>query len=262
MLMDTHAHVQTRQFDKDRDVVIQAAFDAGIERILVPGIEIETSRMAVDLASRYPGRIFAAVGVHPHDATDFTPETLPALREMAQAPGVVAIGETGLDYYRNLSPHETQRASLTAHMELARELDLPIILHNRESHAEMIALLKAQGSGLRGVFHCFIGDQAMARDALDLGFYLSFAGPLTYPANETLRGVAAWAPEDRILVETDSPYLTPPPHRGKRNEPKQVALVAQRLAEARNVSPERIAEVTTQNAATLFHLPSASALEE
>ncbi len=126
---------------------------------------------------------------------------------------------------------------------------MPIILHNRESHADMIALLKEHGAGVRGVFHCFIGDQAMAQDALDLGFYLSFAGPLTYPANETLREVAAWAPEDRILVETDSPYLTPPPHRGKRNEPKQVALVAQRLAEARKVSLERIAAVTTQNAA-------------
>jgi TatD DNase family protein len=167
-----------------------------------------------------------------------------------------------LDYYRNFSPHETQRASLMAQIDLARELDLPIILHNRESHEELIALLKEHGAGVRGVFHCFIGDQAMAQDALDLGFYLSFAGPLTYPANETLRKVAAWTPEDRILVETDSPYLTPPPHRGKRNEPKQVALVAQRLAEARRVSLERIAEVTTQNAVTLFRLPTTPAQEE
>lgn len=262
MLMDTHAHVQTRQFDKDRDAVIQAAFDAGVGRILVPGIEVETSRSAVELASRYPGRIFAAVGVHPHDATDLTPDALTALRALAREPGVVAIGEIGLDYYRNLSPHETQRDALTAQMDLARALDLPIILHNRESHEDMIALLKGRGAGLRGVFHCFIGDQAMARDALDLGFYLSFAGPLTYPQNETLREVAAWAPEDRILVETDSPYLTPPPHRGKRNEPKQVALVAQRLAEARTVSFARIADVTTRNAAALFRLPAAPALEE
>ena len=262
MLMDSHAHVQTRQFDKDRDAVIQAAFDAGVARILVPGIEVETSRSAVELAACYPGRIFAAVGVHPHDATEFTPDTLTDLRKLAKEPGVVAIGETGLDYYRNLSPHETQRATLMAQIDLARELDLPIILHNRESHEDMIALLKEHGAGVHGVFHCFIGDQAMARDALDLGFYLSFAGPLTYPANETLREVAAWAPEDRILIETDSPYLTPPPHRGKRNEPKLVALVAQKLAEARNVSLERIAEVTTQNAATLFRLPAAPAPEE
>ena len=262
MLMDTHAHIQTRQFDKDRGAVIQAAFDAGVEPILVPGVEVETSRSAVDLAARYPGRLFAAVGVHPHDATDLTPDALTTLRALALEPGVVAIGEIGLDYYRNLSPHETQRAALTAQMALAHELGLPIILHNRESHDDMIAQLREHGAGLRGVFHCFIGDQAMARDALDLGFYLSFAGPLTYPANETLREVAAWAPEDRILVETDSPYLTPPPHRGKRNEPKQVALVAQRLAEARKVSLERIAEVTSQNAETLFRLPTIPAQEE
>jgi TatD DNase family protein len=260
--MDTHAHVQTRQFDKDRAAVIQAAFDTGVERILVPGIEVETSRLAVELASHYPGRVFAAVGVHPHDATDFTPEALMTLRTLAVEPGVVAIGEAGLDYYRNLSPHETQRAALSAQIDLARELELPIILHNRESHEDMIALLRARGAGVRGVFHCFIGDRAMARAALDLGFYLSFAGPLTYPANETLREVAAWAPEDRILVETDSPYLTPPPHRGKRNEPKQVALVAQRLAEARGDSLERIAKVTTQNAATLFRLPLITTPEE
>jgi TatD DNase family protein len=262
MLMDTHAHVQTRQFDKDRDAVIQAAFDASVARVLVPGVEVETSRSAAALAARYPGRVFAAVGVHPHDATDFTADALATLRALTAELGVVAIGEIGLDYYRNLSPQETQRAALTAQMDLAREVDLPIILHNRESHEDMISLLKAHGAGLRGVFHCFIGDQTMARDALDLGFYLSFAGPLTYPANETLREVAAWAPEDRILVETDSPYLTPPPHRGKRNEPKQVALVAQRLAEVREASFERIAEVTTENAARLFRLPVSPRLEE
>jgi TatD DNase family protein len=262
MLMDTHAHIQTRQFDTDRDAVIQAAFDAGVERILVPGIEVETSRAAVEMASRYPGRIFAAVGVHPHDATDLTPDALAILRALATEPGVVAIGEIGLDYYRNLSPHETQREALRAQMNLARELDVPIILHNRESHEDLIALLKAHGAGLRGVFHCFIGDQAMARDALDLGFYLSFAGPLTYPQNETLREVAAWSPEERILVETDSPYLTPPPQRGKRNEPRQVIRVAQLLAEVRTVSIERMAEITTENAARLFRLPVAPMPEE
>jgi TatD DNase family protein len=262
MLTDTHAHIQTRQFDKDRDAVIQAAFDAGVGHIVVPGVEVETSRSAVELTSRHPGHLFAAVGVHPHDATELSADALTTLRALATEPGVVAIGEIGLDYYRNLAPQETQRAALTAQLELARELDAPIILHNRDSHDDMITLLKTHGAGLRGVFHCFIGDQRMARDALDLGFYLSFAGPLTYPANETLREVAAWAPEDRILVETDSPYLTPPPHRGKRNEPKQVALVAQRLAEGRKVSLERIASVTTRNAATLFRLPQTLPEEE
>jgi TatD DNase family protein len=262
MLMDTHAHVQTRQFDKDRDAVIQNAFAAGVARILIPGVEMETSQSAVELAARYPGQVFAAVGVHPHDATDLTPEALDSLRALATQPGVVAIGEIGLDYYRDLSPRETQRQALMTQCGLASELDLPVVLHNRDSHADLIELLRAHGGGLRGVFHCFIGDQAMARDALDLGFYLSFAGPLTYPQNETLREVAAWAPEDRILVETDSPYLTPPPYRGKRNEPKHVAIVAQRLAELRNVSFERIAEMTNQNAETLFRLAPVLAEEE
>jgi TatD DNase family protein len=190
--------------------------------------------------------------VHPHDATTLTPESLAAIRQLAAEPGVVAIGETGLDYYRDLSPRDVQREALVAQMALARELDLPIILHNRESHADLIGLLREHGHGLRGVFHCFIGDQQMARDALDLGFYLSFAGPLTYPQNTALAAVAAWAPLDRVLVETDCPYLTPPPYRGKRNEPRHVALVAARLAEQRGLSPAEVAEATSRNAATFF----------
>lgn len=253
--MDTHAHLQVHQFDHDRDTVIEAAFAAGVERILVPGIELESSEAAVALAARHPGRLFAAVGTHPHDAATLTPERLEAQRALARAPGVVAIGEIGLDYYRDLSPREVQRAALVAQMGLARALDLPIILHNRDSHADLVALLRSDGAGLRGVFHCFIGDRAMARDALDLGFHLSFAGPLTYPANEALREVAAWAPLDRILVETDCPYLAPPPFRGKRNEPRHVALVAGRLAELRDTSLDEIGEITAQSAATLFRLP-------
>ncbi len=261
MLVDTHAHVQVHQFASDRADVIAAAFATGISRIIVPGIELESSREAVALASAYPGRVFAGVGTHPHDATTLTPETLAAQRELARAPGVVAIGEIGLDFYRDLSPRDVQREALVAQIGLARELDLPIILHNRDSHADMVALLREHAAGLRGVFHCFIGDVAMARDALDLGFYLSFAGPLTFPRNVELAEVAAWAPLDRILVETDSPYLAPPPFRGKRNEPRHVALVAQRLAELRDVSAEEIAVTTTRNAVTLFRLPAVEPAE-
>lgn len=256
MLIDTHAHVQVRQFSGDRERVIQAAFDAGVSQLLVPGIELESSREAVALAARHPGRLFAAVGTHPHDATTLTPQALEAQRALAHSPGVVAIGEIGLDFYRNLSPREVQIEALVAQIGLARELDLPIILHNRESHAEMLTALREHAAGVRGVFHCFIGDKAMARDALDLGFYLSFAGPVTYPRNTELAEVAAWAPLDRILVETDCPYLSPQPVRGKRNEPRYVALTAAHIAALRGIPSDELANATTRNAARLFKLPA------
>lgn len=254
MLFDTHTHIQMPQFAADRASVISAAFTDGITRMLVPGVDVETSRDAIALAQAHPGAIFAAVGTHPHDASTLTPEALAAERELSLSPEIVAIGEIGLDYYRNLSPRDVQREALIAQFELAHERDLPIILHNRESHEDMIALLRSHGQGLRGVFHCFIGSRDMARDALELGFYLSFAGPLTFPKNEELREVAAWAPLDRILVETDSPYLTPPPFRGKRNEPRHVALVARSLAETCGLTLEEVAAATTTNALTLFRL--------
>ncbi len=255
-LVDSHAHVQMRQFDADRSQVIAAAFAAGVAQMVTPGVDVPTSKLAIALAEQYPTRIFAAVGTHPHDAATLTGAALAEQRELARSPQVVAIGEIGLDYYRNLAPHEVQRDALTRQFALARELDLPIILHNRESHADMVALLRSDGQGLRGVFHCFIGDQAMARDALDLGFFISFAGPVTFPRNTELAEVAAWAPLDRILVETDCPYLTPTPFRGQRNEPRHVTWTAQRIANLRGLALDQLAEATTHNAATLFRLPS------
>jgi TatD DNase family protein len=256
MLVDSHAHVQVNQFASDREAVVAAAFAAGVGQIVVPGVDLESSREAVALATTYPGRLFAGVGTHPHDATTLTDETLESQRTLAGSPGVVAVGEIGLDYYRDLSPRDVQREALARQLNLARELDLPVILHNRDSHEDLVALVRS-APGSRGVFHCFIGDRAMARDALDLGFYLSFAGPVTFPRNVELAEVAAWAPAEHILVETDSPYLTPPPFRGKRNEPRHVTLVAQRLAELRGVPVEEIAARTTANAAALFGLPAA-----
>ncbi|MGO8949478.1 MAG: TatD family hydrolase [Ktedonobacterales bacterium] len=256
MLIDTHAHVQVHQFAGDREQVILAAFADDVDRLLVPGIDVESSRGAVELAAAYPGQIFAAVGTHPHDVNTLTHEAFSDERELARLPGVVAIGEIGLDYYRNLSPPRAQRQALIQQLELARELDLPVILHNRDSHADMIAHLREHGQGLVGVFHCFIGDRQMARDALDLGFYLSFAGPVTYPANTTLAEVAAWAPAERILIETDSPYLTPVPFRGKRNEPRHVRLVAERIAGLRGITLSELAAITSGNAERLFRLPA------
>lgn len=256
MLVDTHAHIQMPQFSRDRAEVIAAAFARDVGQLVVPGIDVATSRAAITLARLHPGRIFAAVGTHPHDAETLTGEALETQRTLAREAGVVAIGEIGLDFYRNLSPREQQFAAIEAQLALARERELPVILHNRDSHAEMITTLRAHGNGVRGVFHCFIGDQRMARDALDLGFYLTFAGPLTYPRNDELRAVAAWAPADRILVETDSPYLAPQGYRGKRNEPARVALVAEVLATTRKASLEDIARTTTENAQALFGLPT------
>jgi TatD DNase family protein len=256
MLIDSHAHIQVRQFSGDRQQVILAAFAAEVDRLIVPGVDLESSRDAVELGASYPGQIFAGVGTHPHDAAALTGEVLAAERELARLPGVVAIGEIGLDYFRNLSPPQTQREALVKQLALAQELNLPVILHNRDSHSDMIGHLREYGQGLSGVFHCFIGNQQMARDALDLGFYLSFAGPVTYPANTELAEVAAWAPLDRILVETDSPYLGPVPFRGKRNEPSRVRLIAERIAALRGIGLEELAAATSGNAERLFRLPA------
>lgn len=256
VLFDTHAHVQMPQFDGDREALLAAAFAGEVAQMVIPGVDVATSRAAIALAARYPGQLFAAVGTHPHDAATLSAAALAEQRRLAGSPEVVAIGEIGLDYYRDLSPRPAQREALVAQIELARALDLPIILHNRESHADMVALLREHGAGVRGVFHCFIGDQAMARDALDLGYYLSFAGPVTYPKNTTLQEVAAWAPLERILVETDAPYLAPQGFRGKRNQPAYVAVTARRVAELRAMSFEALAEATTRNAQALFRMTS------
>ncbi len=255
MLVDTHSHVDARQFDADREAVIAAALASGVGMLVDAGCDLPSSHAAVDLAARHSGQVFAAVGIHPHDASTSTDEALAEIRQLAARPGVVAIGETGLDYYRMLSPRDQQLHSLERQIALAHELHLPIILHNRDSHADLMALLREHAHGLRGVFHCFSGDRQMAEDCLAFeGFYLSFAGPLTYRANTALAEVAAWAPLDRVLVETDCPYLTPHPFRGRRNEPKHVALVAAKLAELRGLPVEEIEQTTTRNARALFGL--------
>ena len=254
MLVDSHAHIDTSRFNPDRDTVIQAAFEAGITRIVDPGCDLASSRFALSLAKAHPGIVFAAVGTHPHDATTYTSEVRIHYREMAQEPEVVAIGEFGLDYFRMLSPRDVQRTVFCAHLQLARECDLPCIIHVRDSHDDVIELLRTHGQGLRGVFHCFSGNVAQAEQCLEFdGFMLSFAGPLTRQGN-ALPEVARVAPLDRILVETDSPYLVPQPLRAKRNEPRFVKLVAEKLAEIRHMSFEEIAQVTTANAVRLFGL--------
>jgi TatD DNase family protein len=252
LLFDSHAHVDTSRFNADREDVIRAAFEGGVTRIVNPGVDLASSEFALALAKAHPGFIFAGVGTHPHDATSYTDEAGAHYRKMAREPEVVAIGEFGLDYFRMLSPREVQRAVFCAHLALARECDLPCIIHVRDSHDDVIELLRAYGQGLRGVFHCFSGNVAQAEECLAFdGFMLSFAGPLTRQGNE-LPEVARMAPLDRMLVETDSPYLVPQPLRAKRNEPLFVKYTAEKLAEIRGMTLEEIARVTTANAMRLF----------
>jgi len=254
LLIDSHAHIDTSRFHADREAVISAAFEGGVTRIVDPGCDLASSQNALSLAKTHPGNIFAAVGTHPHDATTYTDEVGLQYRQMVREPEVVAIGEFGLDYFRMLSPREVQRAVFCAHLELARECDLPCIIHVRDSHDDVIELLRTHGKGLRGVFHCFSGNLAQAEECLSFeGFMISFAGPLTRQGN-ALPEVARMVPLDRVLVETDSPYLVPQPMRAKRNEPLFVKYVAEKLADIRNMSFEEIAEVTTANATRLFGL--------
>jgi TatD DNase family protein len=254
VLVDSHAHIDTSRFDADREETLQAALAGGIAHIVDPGCDLPSSLAALALAKAHPGVVFAGVGVHPHDATTYSAEVRSQLRILANEPEVVAIGEFGLDYFRMLSPREIQREVFCAHLELARECDLPCIIHVRDSHEEVMELLRAHGQGLRGVFHCFSGDVAQAEDCLTLeGFVLSFAGPLTKQGN-ALAEVARMTPLDRILIETDSPYLVPKPLRAKRNEPLFVKHVAEKLAEIRGMPLEEIEHITSANAIRLFDL--------
>jgi TatD DNase family protein len=254
VLVDSHTHIDTPRFDDDREAVIRAAIEGGVTRMVDPGCDLASSQAALALAKAHPGVVFAGVGVHPHDATTYSDSVRAQLRGMAREPEVVAIGEFGLDYFRMLSPRDVQRAVFVAHLELARECDLPCIIHVRDSHDDVVELLRAHGQGLRGVFHCFSGDVAQAEECLGFeGFVLSFAGPLTKQGN-ALPDVARLVPLDRVLVETDSPYLVPKPLKARRNEPLFVKYTAAKLAELRGMTLEEIAQVTTANAVRLFGL--------
>jgi len=254
VLVDSHAHIDTSRFNADREAVIEAAVAGGVSRMVDPGCDLVSSQHAVALAKAHPGTVFAGVGVHPHDATTYTDEVGAQLRELAHEREVVAIGEFGLDYFRMLSPRDVQRSVFCAHLQLARECNLPCIIHVRDSHDDVVELLRAHGQGLRGVFHCFSGDVAQAEECLTFeGFMLSFAGPLTKQGN-ALPEVARMVPLDRVLVETDSPYLVPKPQRARRNEPLFVKYVAEKLAEIRGMTLAEVAQVTTANAVRLFSL--------
>ena len=251
-LIDTHAHLNDPKFSHDLPDVISRAEDAGVGRIIVCGYDIKTSRTAVDLASRYES-IHATVGVYPHDSKTFDDKSLAVLADLSTYAKVLAIGEIGLDFHYDFSPRPDQFAAFEAQIELAGSLDLPIVIHSRESNPEVMQVLRGRLANIKaGVFHCFSGDEDFAREVLDAGFHIGVDGPITYQASEKLRRVVAMCPDDRLLIETDCPYLTPIPHRGKRNEPAYVRYVAEEVARVKGTTIQIVAEQTSRNARALF----------
>ena len=254
MLIDSHAHIQGKEYAGEAADVIARARAAGVEKIIAVGGagDMSSNTEAVALADSFPN-IYATVGMHPHDAKDVGADELRALRELTSHPKVIAVGETGLDYYYNHSPHEVQRRVFAQFIGMARETGLPIVVHERDAAQEAAELLRSEGGReLHGVIHCFTGNYEAACDYLDLGFYLSFTGIITFKNAEPLRDVVCKVPLERMLVETDSPFLTPMPHRGKRNEPAFVRLVAETVAKVKGISLEEVAERTSQNVQDLF----------
>jgi len=250
-LIDTHAHLDSTDYDDDRAALIARTFAERIGVITV-GVDLESSEAALKLAKHHRF-IWAGVGVHPHEAKTFNNEVSGALRKLAEDPKVIAIGEIGLDYYRDLSPRSTQRDVLAEQIELANDLCLPVIIHNRESTKDMLAILRAH-CPKTGVLHSFLGDIDLARKFVKLGLYLGIGGPLTFKKNDILRDAVSQIPLDKILLETDSPYLTPIPYRGKRNEPVYVRYVAEEIARIKGIPVDKVTAATTENARQLFDI--------
>ena len=257
-LFDTHAHLHDPWISDDLPHVLDRAAEFGVDRIVTIGTDLPTTHDAIALANSYDN-IWATVGLHPHDARDWTEELESEFRKLASSDRVVAIGEIGLDFFRNLSPHNAQYGAFEAQLILADDLDLPVVIHSRDAHEESYAVLmewvnRRSREFPIGVIHCFSGDANLARRYHNLGFLISFAGPITYPKNRDLRQAAATLPIESIVIETDCPYLSPQPRRGKRNEPANITHTAQHIAETRGESLDLIAQQTTSNAHRLFRL--------
>ncbi len=251
MLIDSHAHLQLREFDGDIEGIMERAKENGVDYIVTVGLNLEDSRKAVALAEQYDS-IYATVGVHPHDAKSIDETTYDSLRNLAERDKVVAYGEIGLDFFRNRSPGDIQIKRFGEQLELAGELGLPVIIHDREAHRETVEMLRGWKGSSGGVIHCFSGDYDMARKCLDMGFYISIPGTITYKKSETLRDVVRRIPIDRLLVETDCPFLSPEPKRGKRNEPANVVYTARRIAQIKDLPFEDVARITSANTRGVF----------
>jgi TatD DNase family protein len=254
MLVDTHAHLQWASFDKDREKVISRARKAGVEHIVNIGFDLEGSRKAVELAEKYNG-LYATVGIHPHNANQLNQNVLDELRKLSENPKVVAIGEIGLDYYRNFSPRESQKKAFEYQLFLAEELKLPVVIHNREAQTDSLKILSKFERKMEGIMHCFSGNIEMAEWCVKSNFFISFAGPVTFPNSHELRRIAKWTDLNKILLETDSPWLAPQNKRGKRNEPAFLLFIAKKIAEIKGISVDELAEATTENAREVFQLP-------
>ncbi len=257
VFFDTHAHLHFPEFEADLSAVLQRARAAGVRWMLTIGTSAETSRAAVALAGQEPD-VFAAVGVHPHDAAEADEASFDELHQLAQSsPKVVAIGEIGLDFFRNLSPREIQMKVFRRQLDLARQVGKPALIHCRDAHAETLEILKTEGvRDIGGIMHCFSGDEAVARQCLDLGLLISIAGPVTYPNARKLLAVVKMVPADCLVVETDCPFLPPQPYRGKRNEPAYLPITAARVAELKGAPVEELGAQMATNALTLFGIPS------
>lgn len=251
LIFDTHAHYDDAQFDADREALLSAMPENGVGLILDPGCDLESSRAAIALAEQYP-HIYAAVGYHPENCAPYTDANLDILRRLAQHPKVVAIGEIGLDYYWEQNPpKEFQQAVFRAQLALARELSLPVIVHDRDAHADCLAIVK-EFPEVRGVFHCYSGSVEMARELWKLGWYLGLDGPVTYKNARRTVEVAAEVPLERLLLETDSPYMAPVPKRGTRNDSRNIRCIAEKIAEIRNMTADAIIRVSAENGRRLF----------
>ncbi|MBM7098042.1 TatD family hydrolase [Bacillus sp. H-16] len=254
MLFDTHVHLNADQFEDDVNDVIERAQQAGVKEMVVVGFDEKTINKAMALVEQYDF-LYAAVGWHPVDAVDMTDEHLAWIEELSAHPKVVAIGEMGLDYHWDKSPAEVQKEVFRKQIRLAKKLNMPIIIHNREADQDVVDVLKEEDAGeVGGIMHCFAGDMAIAKQCLDMNFHISFGGPVTFKNARLPEEVAAQIPMERLLIETDSPFLAPHPNRGKRNEPAYVTLVAEKLAELKGVSYEELIEETRINAKRLFNI--------
>lgn len=257
-MFDTHCHLNFNDFDADRAEVIAQTRAAGVHRVLLPAVDLATSQEVVRLAQAYDG-LYSAVGVHPNSSANFGTNDIAQLRQLARAPKVVAIGEIGLDYYWDKSPKDRQLAAFEAQLALASQLELPVIIHDRDAHEDTIAVLENWAKtlpdslmGRAGVLHSCSAPLAMAQRAVDAGFYIGFTGPITFKKAEDLRQIARALPLGRILVETDAPYLSPEPFRGKRNSPQYIPHIVDRLAGVHGLTLEAMAQVSTENALRLF----------
>lgn len=264
MLVDTHCHINFDSYQDDRAPVLERAAQVGVNWIVIPAIDLNTCKEILALCDDHEG-LFAAVGIHPNSTVDFEPSIIEVIAQFAPHPRVVAIGEIGLDYHWRESPKETQWKAFEAQLNLAKQLEKPVIIHNREASEDVMAILETWVQDLPhslkdrpGVMHSFSASEIVAERALKIGFYLGFTGPITYKNADQLRHIAAVVPIDRILVETDGPFLTPVPYRGKRNEPAYIPLIVERLATVKQMSAEELGAITTTNAMRLFHLETAS----